>query len=575
MSQAVVRPPSAPPLGGAARGVIRWVCTSNPFYVLSAGLFLVGLRLSFGEQARDIDLWALMSGLAGYTLLLAVTGYVLVRFGNVWDDVRTVLLLVVLMFLATSVTFDEVLATNVVLGFAFYLGGLLFAVAVSEGLLRGTQLLLPAWFRGPYYLILALFFLYPLALRLVPYERRSEPLQWGLFCFSLVAGLVFLTLLPAIRRGPEYVRDNGSPWRWPLYPWVLFGLLALAVPARAFLLCWSMDQPGILGRNQLIFGPYFVVPFGLALAVLLLEIGLVARRRGVLWIAMAVPLGLIALTLLGHRRADPLYREFLDLFTARLGADPLYLTLIAVAGFYGYASLRQVHRAAEGLTAALIALALVRPDTLVRNETPAPWLVPLLALVVVQLWLGFWRRSSWRCLLAAEGLAVIATLALPREFASRPYQQIIGFHLGLLALMAVGAVFNDDAARLLRTLGAGLVLIACLAVLFEGLHFGDNLPPLPFLAYPLLMAVFLASYALLLGHWPSLAVTGLVLMCWLGVFGWWGYRALRQVVVGLDHIALSLALFAVALLISLGKAGLLSRWFGRGAASMAAPSPPE
>ena len=30
--------------------MIRWVCTSNPFYVVSAGLFLVGLWVSFAEQ---------------------------------------------------------------------------------------------------------------------------------------------------------------------------------------------------------------------------------------------------------------------------------------------------------------------------------------------------------------------------------------------------------------------------------------------------------------------------------------------------------------------------------------------
>jgi len=125
-------------------------------------------------------------------------------------------------------------------GFACYLGGLLLAVAVSEGVLRGIRLRLPAWFRVPYYLILALFFLYPLALSPLLDGPRSEALLWGLFGFSPAAGLVFLTLLPAIRRGPDYVRANGSPWRWPLYPWVLFGLLACAVPARAFLLCWSM-----------------------------------------------------------------------------------------------------------------------------------------------------------------------------------------------------------------------------------------------------------------------------------------------------------------------------------------------
>ena len=232
ISSADVRAASAALPIGSGRGLLRWVSTSNPFYVLSAGLFLAGLWISFGTQYEEVRTWALMSGLGGYTLLLAVTACVLVRFGNVWDDVRTLLLLVVLMFLATSVTFDEVLVFDPVRGYLCYIIGLLFAIGVSEGLLRGIRLALPVRFRAPYYLILSLFFLYPLALRPFLADPHGEALLWGLFGFSPIAGLLFLTLLPAIHRGPDYVRDNGSPWRWPLYPWVLFGVLALAVPAR-------------------------------------------------------------------------------------------------------------------------------------------------------------------------------------------------------------------------------------------------------------------------------------------------------------------------------------------------------
>ena len=125
------RPVSAPPLPAAphARGLIRLICTSNPFYVLSAGLFLAGLWMSFGAQADEVETYALMSGLAGYTLLLAATAFLLVRFARVWDDARTVLLLVALMFLATSVTFDEVLVLDPARGYACYLLGLAFAVA--------------------------------------------------------------------------------------------------------------------------------------------------------------------------------------------------------------------------------------------------------------------------------------------------------------------------------------------------------------------------------------------------------------------------------------------------------------
>ena len=125
-----------------ARWAIRWICTNNPFYAISAGLFLVGLWISFPDPNQAEDTWALMSGLVGYTLLLAGTAFLLVRFAKVWDDARTVLLLVVLMFLATSVTFDQVLVLDVLRatparGIACFCIGLVFAVVVSEALLRG------------------------------------------------------------------------------------------------------------------------------------------------------------------------------------------------------------------------------------------------------------------------------------------------------------------------------------------------------------------------------------------------------------------------------------------------------
>src|SRR5207253_4692621 len=134
------------------------------------------------------------------------------------------------------------------------------------------------------------------------------------FGFSSVAGLVFLSLLPAIRRRAGYVDNNGSPWRWPLYPWVLFGVLAAAVPAGGWLLCWSMHLLSGGDSQRLIFGPYFAVPFGFAVAVLLLEIGIAphprplspqagrgGKGRGVAAVALAAPALLGFLAGVGHR----------------------------------------------------------------------------------------------------------------------------------------------------------------------------------------------------------------------------------------------------------------------------------
>jgi hypothetical protein len=549
-------------LGVGGRELVRWICCKNPFYVLSALLVCLGLWISFGAQARAEQTWALMLGLVGYTLLLAVPACLLVRFGGVWEDVRTVLLLVVLMFLAISVTFDETLARSPRLGVACYLAGFVFAVAVSEAMLRGMRLALPGWFRGAYYLVLALFFVYPVALVPLLDRPRGEALEWALFGFSPLAGLVFLTLLPAIRRGPEYVRDNGSPWRWPLYPWVLFGMLGFGVAARSFLLCWSMQHVERTDPERFIFGPYFLVPFLLAAAVLLLELGLVSRRRGLLDAALALPPGLVVLAMVGHR-PDPLYQGFLTLFIAKLGGTPLFLTLLAASSFYLYAWMRRVPLSTEALTAALAALVFVAPGSLDLREIgpPAPW--PLLAIAALQLGLGLRRRDAWRCLIGA-GCLVAAGLIEPGPAGAMPHRAPIAFHLALVSVLALGAAFDDPVGRMLRTLGAAMALLACLAVSTGDVGRDGSIPSWAIAAYPPAMAALIAGYGLLLGHRISTAAAALALSGWLAVIGWQAYCSLRQVVLGLDLIASGLLVLALAELISLGKAGLLPRRVARG-----------
>ena len=172
-----------------------------------------------------------------------------------------------------------------------------------------------------YHLTLALFFLYPLAL--VPFlgNPHGERLMWGLWGFAPAAGLVFLTLIPAIRRGRAYLRANGSPWPWPFYPWSVFVFLAVAVCGRAFLLCWSF-QPLPDLSERIIFAPYFLVPFGLAIAVLVLEIAIVEKNRATRWVALAIPLALVPVAAIGHR-PEALYTEFLGHFAARAGRHAL------------------------------------------------------------------------------------------------------------------------------------------------------------------------------------------------------------------------------------------------------------
>ncbi|MFO0802258.1 MAG: hypothetical protein U0791_03945 [Gemmataceae bacterium] len=393
---------SSPAGDAAPRTILQWVSTSNPLYVVSAGLFLFGLRISFDDPDNDADNWALASGLAFYTLLLAAAAVLLVRFAGIWNDVRTVLLLVVLMFLATSVTFDELLMMSLTRGLALNLCGLGFAIAISEGILRAIRLKLPLGFKLPYMLMLSLFFLYPAWLASLARDPRSEAIQWSLFAFPSVAGVVFLTLLPAIRRGPEYVSGNGSPWPWPFYPWSLFVFLAIAVVGRSFLICKSFHLLDGQRITDTIFAPFFLVPFGFALAALVLELGLMAKHRGTQWIALGLPAAFVLLAGLVNR--DGPAEEFLSLFMRRAHASPMFLTLAGGCGFMSYAWLRGVPLATEALSAGLAAFACVTPDTMsvadagvVRPE----WLVAPVALQGV---LGLIRRDAWR-LIAIGGVA--------------------------------------------------------------------------------------------------------------------------------------------------------------------------
>ena len=563
-------PPPVPPRDdGPAQAPwpIRFLCTSNPFYVISAGLFLAGLWISCDPEKAE-DTWALMAGLLGYTLLLAATAFLLIRFAKVWDDARTVLLLVVLMFLATSVTFDRTVVfaarfpeqRHFVPSWLWNVAGLVIAIVISEALLHGLNLGLPAWYRAPYYALLALFFLYPIALiPILETDARGEPMQWALFLFPSVAALIFLTLLPAVWRGGAYVENNGSPWPWPLYPWSLFALLAFAVPCRAILLCYSMHLIDVRDLYEMTFGFYFLTPLVLVLAVLLLEAGRTSGREGLVWTALAIPLGMIVLTTLGHAD-NPTYANFLEVFEDRLGIGPLWFTLLLASVFYAYAAMRWVPYALEALAAVLSVTMMIESDALdfqLENFTlPHPALLMLVSWLL--LGLGIWRRSSWHCLLGGIGIAAALTLAIPLDTDLAPYRWPIAYHLVLLVAFLVAAIFDDELAHVLRFLAAFVAMLVGLAsMLFPT---PPALPDWIGIVYPPAIALVLLGFGLVRWNLAVLTMAGGLFLAWSLLIGASAYRTARQRVIGLDYLVLSFAVFAIALSISLWKAGLFTRW---------------
>jgi hypothetical protein len=278
---------------GWLKRVGRLLYTHNPFYLLSVAFVLHSTRLWLNTRTWPYDPWPLMDIIGGYILLVAIVGFLVIRLGKAWDDARSIFLILLLLFVELSLTFDPVLVAQPRLGLVLLLVGWLMAVAVSEGLLWGLRIRMPLLFRGPYHLLLALLFLYP-PLIVAGFHTETVSAIWRIWAFSPIASLALLTLLPAIRRGPDYVRDNGTPWSWPWFPWGLFGFLGLCLGTRAYALTLSFDSVLTQGlpeamRLQSAFSPFFLVPLMLASGVLLLEAGLVARNRRLQRMALIVP----------------------------------------------------------------------------------------------------------------------------------------------------------------------------------------------------------------------------------------------------------------------------------------------
>ncbi|MHC5539268.1 hypothetical protein ACYOEI_13705 [Singulisphaera rosea] len=401
----------------------------------------------------------------------------------------------------------------------------------------------------------------PAALLPLLHQPDTPALQWTLFGFSPAAGLVFLTLLPAIRRGPNYVAENGSPWVWPLYPWVLFGLLGLAACARSFYLCLSMhfvERSALnASRSSTIFGPYFLVPILLAAGLLLLELGLERRNRVVLRVALAVPIGMLALALTG-RPTDFLTQQFLSHFRAGLGGTPFFVTLLATIAFYAFAAHRRVPSAWGALSIASLALSVIGVDTwgLDRLDSPRPW--PIVVVALLQLILAVARRESSRGLFAAACLVVAATISLPERW-SRFDQVVVGYHLTLFALLLIGAVFDDPQGCWSRRTAALLMFISSLVTLSAGPEAFPRITAEVVWGYPLgVIAVALAYGTIVREPWLQ-ATAKAIAGFWLAIVGWRAYLVLRQLVAGLDLIVWGLLSFLVAAAISLRKAGGLPK----------------
>ncbi|MFO1096047.1 MAG: hypothetical protein U0992_22490 [Planctomycetaceae bacterium] len=255
-----------------------------------------------------------------------------------------------LLFPAVSVSADDLFVSmdSSLAGIGLLAFGYLFCAVVTEVVLHTARIQLPLFYRVPLHLMLVLFYVAPWWCAPDLHPRSVADLEWAIFQFPLAASLVLLMLWPAARRGPAYVADNGTPWGWPMFPWSVFAIIAVAIALRTFALAMTFgpagriwvpsSDRGLLISFDTMWGPYFLVPPAFAIFILLLE-GSVATgnrmlQQRLMWLA---PIVLLALSI--PMSDAPVARGFLDRFVAACGS-PVFLTI----GLAGMASARRRRR---------------------------------------------------------------------------------------------------------------------------------------------------------------------------------------------------------------------------------------
>lgn len=461
-SEPVASPPEAPTPAPRTWG---WLSNQNPFYLFSAACVMHSTGWSIGD-ANGLPAWLTPALIAGYIALLAIAGGVIVRLWKVWDDARTIFVTLLILFLELALSLDQFAIRSPGFGVIAILAGWLFAAVISESLLLGLGMRLPTLYRSSFHLQLALLFGYPLLLipgTQLSIDRLTTALLLG---FAVVIAVPLLMLWPAVRRGPQSLMPNGTPWTWPCYPWTLPTVLSCVLVARAYSLCLTFDPVSELNAQQAyeqfasIFGGYFAVPTLFAAGCLILESGIVSGRRRWQFIGLLAPVVALLASLSWDARnaaADAVLAQL----TSAIGS-PVWLTLLLGVAFYAVASFRGVRGAPRCLAVALGTLTVVSPAAIAWNDlTPPPAWIWMLA-AALSLGRGIRQNHS----LHALESCLYATLAVGRAGLLSEHfwdpQRTAGVLFVLICLITL--IFNDALANELREFCVGIISLAGLYV---------------------------------------------------------------------------------------------------------------
>lgn len=564
-----------------AKKLVDFLYVHNPFYLISAGLFVYGLKSLLRPGSSPIlfqqgsvgyiEPWGLLASLAGITLLMTVTAILIVRLGRVWEDARSLILIVLLMLFAMTVSMDELLnlladegnsIQHLALMFGLMAG---FSIGTVEAVLRGLRLRLPATYRLPLHLLLLVMIAWPVLLVPEILDVTVSQIQKRIAAFPLVCGVIMLSLLPAAWQGSRRTSSDNCPWTWPLYPWTAFLFLLLAVCLRSYSLTMSFDVLSASGHYwDTSFGLWQLTPILMAAVVILLEIGIRENRHRLQTFCMLVAPVLLPMAwpwivpwsgFSGFRSA-----------TSTILADspsPVYCTLIGLILFYARARSRGVAGAQWGLMVMVLLSTLIQPESFRhRHQSPVhidltSW--PLLGFAAFDFVVSLRQKSAGKLFLSSVLLILIAHQQLNASAVTSPWATMICLHLLLITSVLIATIYQSEFADILEELAAPALL---LTVIISAVTVIRNTGPVDSAAYVVSMTMIAMTMGRLL-DWQAMRVVARFMASVCAVVPVsLGLRLAYQLPLpkGSRQLILGLLSFAVAVVISLWKAGLGRRW---------------
>ena len=545
-----------------AKTFFKWLYNANPFYLISTCLILYAQTVIFNTSNLDLNTAISVGVIAAYTLLLTGAAVLILRLGKVWNDLRSISLIITVLLFFLSVSLDRIVLDGLLTGILWQGGCLLFSLVVARIIYRELKIRLSKSFIVSFCCLFGLFFLYPSLPAYLVNENIGNPLPAirSILLFPVLSSILFLFLIPAARQGKAAVKENPTPWSWPLCPWLIFGILCLCTAFRTYLLTISFyggKGVGPYSKLETGFNIYMLIPLVLAACVLLVEYGVANKKQWVQNVALGGPVlfFLMSIPLLATPRP---YYLFLESVLGK-GGNPFIFAGIAAVIFYVYAIFKRIKYMEISLVAVLLLISLGEIKLgMIHSIGIASW-IPAAATALVFALIAIMHRSAVSFFIGLTGIVILLSLQFNNTWLTA-HHGAIPVNLLLVGAMLIINIYHGAFTRFLNK----LVIIALPLLCGLTLCYYRQVPWYFSSTYILLLMALCGLQAWVLKDRKYL-ISEAVNILFLMIFGCHiGLQALSKLQVkGLRIVFWGMLFFITAFIVSMFKGGVPQRLLRR------------